>query len=96
VIWVVVILALLLAGAALAFAVMAWREATATRSELRRHRYSHTQQVEEPPARRHAQDPGRPPVADPHAAAPTAEIGALRPPGTGATGRRRVRDDPQA
>lgn len=86
------ILALLLALGAAAFSVAAWREATATRAELSRHRYSHTQQVPEPPARRHSPDPGRPPPADPNAALPTAEISGLLPPGTG----RRVREDPQA
>jgi hypothetical protein len=75
--------------------ILAWlaqREATATRGELKRHRYSHTVQREEQPARRHSDTPGPPPVADEFAALPTAEMRTLPPPGT----RRRVRDDPQA
>jgi hypothetical protein len=84
------VVALLLSGGALAFAVAARRDAAATRGELQRHRHSHTLQRPEEPARRHSERPGPPPVADPDAAPPTAEIGAMRPP------RRRVREDPQA
>lgn len=74
--------------------VLAWlanREATATRGELSRHRYSHTRQREEQPARRHGDTPGPAPAVDEYGAPPTEEMGALRPPR-----RPRVRDDPQA
>lgn len=82
--------AILAAAAALVLAILARNDATATRGELKRHRHSHTLQREEEPARRHSDRPGPAPVADEHAAPPTAEIGAMRPP------RRRVREDPQA
>jgi hypothetical protein len=85
-------IAVALSLAALVFAVLARNEATATRGELSRHRHSHTLQRPEEPAARHSERPGPPPPADPDAAPPTAEMGAvLQPPRT-----RRVRDNPQA
>lgn len=85
-------LSLGLSAAAFAFGLSARADARATRSELSRHRHSHTVQQPDAPARRHGERPGPPPVADEHAAPPTAEIGGLLPPGS----RPRVREDPQA
>lgn len=84
--------AVLLSALALGGAWAAWREAKATRGELTRHRWSHTQQREEDePARRHGEKRGPPPPVDQHAAPATAQI-PLLPPGR----RPRVREDPQA
>jgi hypothetical protein len=87
---IVAALALLASCVALAVAWTARNDAAATRSELARHRHSHTLQRPEQPARRHGEIPGPQPLADEHAA-PATEAMPLVPPG-----RRRVRDDPQA